>query len=406
MFLSHLQDQSQMNPVVRLPPLSTKNYCKQQQTMPRHYKLHLFLSEFICTFMYTFLSQCALASLELTGTQNDVLGRKVATSISFGLAYLFAQLTSSNLIPAAAITNPALTFACATFKLIRWSQVPFLLAGQYLGAFIAAPILHATFNDKLDHRHEDGLLSGMNSTLKAHGNILSTGKFFTSFPPTEVTLTQLFISYTLATCFLSFIANVIMQTSINSVDEQQLQTTSSVTHRRNCNRSNSNYRNHNHQFSTLPSTSPAILTSRLTQVPHSRRPFYTSSALVLVLIAFEANGGPVVNPAQDFSPRLYISIFGWGASAFNLYHFSYWWFCCILAPHLGACIGLVMQQILFSLSTNACLNINGTHSTHHCLLRNRNIQNQYTHSHGNHNHNHSHHYQQPDIIATKAGDGI
>lgn len=257
-------------------------------------RFKLFMSEFLATFVLVYLSQCSVASYELIGTQNDTLNRQLATIMAQGLAYLFACLLTLNL--SGAHLNPAYTFACASFGQLGWGRAVIYVCAQYLGAFVAAIFLHATYSDKLAQRHSEGLLLGLNSSLKAHGNILSTGKLFSSYPPTEVSLTQLTISYTLATAHLMLLLQ-------------------------------------------------AISESKLVRVARCLRPIYSAGALCLVLAAFSANGGPVWNPAQDFSPRLYIALFGWGSPAFNLYNNKYWLLCGLVAPHLGALVGFALYRL-------------------------------------------------------------
>lgn len=266
-----------------------------QEKLINKVRFKLFMSEFLGTFLFVFLGQSAMTSFELIGTQNDTMNRQLATIITYGLAYLLATLLALNL--SGAHLNPAYTLTCALFGQLHWGRAISYTSAQYLGSFLAAIFLHATHSDKLTQRHSEGLLTGMNSTLRAHGNILSTGKLFSSYPPTEVSLTQLTISYVLATAHLMFLLL-------------------------------------------------AIHESKLVRIPRSLRPFYLASALSLILAAFSSNGGPVINPAQDFSPRLYIAMFGWGSSAFNLYDYKYWWLCGIIAPHLGAIVGYGLYQVL------------------------------------------------------------
>lgn len=267
----------------------------EQLALANKIKFKLFISELLGTFIFVYLGQAGLASFELTGTQNDMFTRLLASISSQGLAYLFASLLTLSI--SGAYLNPAYTIASATFGKLKWGRAINHCLAQYLGAFLAAVFLHSTYFDKLNQRHLEGLLMGPNVTLRAHGNILSTGKLFTSYPPTEVSHGQLFVSYTFATA----------------------------------------------HFVLLLVTSHE---AKLVRIPRSLRPFYLAAALCLILSAFSANGGPVLNPAQDFSPRLYIALFGWGSAAFNLYNFKYWWICGLVAPHLGALIGLTIYRLL------------------------------------------------------------
>lgn len=269
-------------------------------------RLKLFVSEFLGTFLLVHLSQTGLTSLELIGTQNDTINRQMGTILIFGLAYMLAVLLTLNL--SGAHLNPAYTVASAFYGRLSWSQAINYLVAQYSSSFLSAIFLHATYSDKLNQRHSEGLLLGNNSTLRAHGSILSTGKFFSSYPPTEVSLTQLTISYTLASAhFILFLA--------------------------------------------------LIQESKLIRIPRCMRPIYMSAALVLVQAAFSANGGPVLNPAQDFAPRLYIALSGWGSASFNLHHYTYWWLCGLLAPHVGALIGFALYRLLTQLSESKLVSL-------------------------------------------------
>ena len=296
-----------------------------------------FLAELLGTFIFVYLGQSALTSFELIGTQNDMLNRQLATIISYGLAYAFASLLTLNL--SGGHLNPAYTFASATFGRLSWSRAFSYFFAQYLGAFVAAIFLHATYSDKLTQRHTEGLLSGMNVSLRAHGNVLSTGKLFASHPPTEVSLGQLTISYTLATAHLTLL--------------------------------------------TL-----AINESRLVRIAKSMRPWYLAGALCLILAAFSANGGPVWNPAQDFSPRLYIALFGWGSSAFNLYNYKYWILCGLVAPHVGALIGFALYRLFDQLRDFADLQPPGRNQ----LDANNNNNNNNSNNHRLHQQQHHFHH--------------
>ena len=293
------------------------------------------MSEFLATFVFVYLGQAATTSFELIGTQNDTIARQLATTFNYGLAYLMASLLALNL--SGAHLNPAYTVASATFGQLKWRHAFNYVCAQYLGSFVAAIFLHATYSDKLNQRHSEGLLIGTNSTLRAHGNILSTGKLFSSYPITDVSLTQLTIGYILAAAHLMLLLRTIHH-------------------------------------------------SKLVKIQTNAKPFYLAAALCLTLGAFSANGGPVLNPAQDFSPRLYISLFGWGSSALNLYHYRYWWLCGIVAPHFGALLGFGLYQILDNLNTvhkRKPIYLYHHHPHHHHVLDAPDNNHRYTLSSGN-----------------------
>lgn len=277
--------------------VQTEYVCRNRANSlpPNGRRLCHFVSEFLGTLVYVFLGQAALTSFELMGTQNDTIARQSATTVAYSLAYLSSILLTIS--SSGAHLNPAYSIARASYGYIDWSLALNYILAQYLGAFVAAMLIHATYNDKLSQRHSIGSLIGKNSTLKAHGHPLSTGKLFSSYPPTEVSISPLIFSYILASTF--FFLLII-----------------------------------------------AIQESRPLRLSNQVKPIYMASALALVLVAFSANGGPVLNPAQDFSPRLYTALVGWGSSAFNLHQYQYFWLCGIMAPHFGALLGFGIFQIL------------------------------------------------------------
>lgn len=291
-----------MDDVKSIKTLVDHDYPAYRDNLQRSNSLvKLFSSEFLGTFIFVYIGQCVITSFEFTGTQSETSIKLLGTLICYSLSLLVAVLLTLSV--SGAHLNPAFTIAAATFGHLNWHKVPIYLLGQYSGSFVAACFLHITYNDKIAHRHAEGLLNGMNMTLRAHGNILSSGKFFTTFPPIEVSLTQLFISYSLATTHFSLLLI-------------------------------------------------SIYESKLVRLPKYLQPIYVAMALLVTLAAFCANGGPAINPAVDFAPRLYISLSGWGTSAFNLYHYTYWWLCGILAPHLGALIGVGLYKIIITLHKN------------------------------------------------------
>lgn len=266
----------------------------------RNIRLRRFVSEFFGTLFLVFLGQSALTSFELMGTQSDIISRQSATTFAYALSFLIA--TSLTLSSSGAHLNPAYSLASATYGYNSWGQATVSMLAQYLGSFTAAILLHASYSDKITQRHSVGMLLGKNATQRAHGHILSTGKFFSSYPATEVSLFQLIVSYTIATTHLFIIIL-------------------------------------------------AIQDAKLVRISKQVKPLYMAAALALTLLSFSANGGPVLNPAQDFSPRLYTAMFGWGTAAFDLHHYHYWWLCGLMAPHFGAIIGFGLYQILIGLGS-------------------------------------------------------
>ena len=77
----------------------------------------------------------------------------------------------------------------------------------------------------------------------------------------------------------------------------------------------------------------------------------------LIPVSFGFNAGYAINPARDFSPRLFTLIAGWGAETFS-YGDTYWFYVPILGPFVGGAIGAACYTLL--VDKQVCVRIFGT----------------------------------------------
>ena len=63
----------------------------------------------------------------------------------------------------------------------------------------------------------------------------------------------------------------------------------------------------------------------------------------LIGMTFGFNAGYAINPARDFSPRLFTFMAGWGSDVFTAFN-NWWW-----VPVVGPCIGGVLGGLLYDL---------------------------------------------------------
>ena len=89
------------------------------------------------------------------------------------------------------------------------------------------------------------------------------------------------------------------------------------------------------------------------QVSKQLVPFFIGLTILAIGICFGFNCGFAINPARDFSPRLFTgdninnkayedyliisAVSGWGVSVFSFS--NQWWLVPILATHIGAVLG-------------------------------------------------------------------
>ena len=64
--------------------------------------------------------------------------------------------------------------------------------------------------------------------------------------------------------------------------------------------------------------------------------------------SFGFNAGYAINPARDFSPRLFTLIAGWGTETFS-YHDTYWFYVPILGPFIGGAVGAATYTFLVNI---------------------------------------------------------
>lgn len=175
--------------------------------------------------------------------------------------------------------NPAITVAVASIGHFPWSKVVPYLVAQHLGGFAAAAAIYATFYDNIQ--------------TVGHGGH-KTAHMFCSTQPPDVSLYSSFLG--------SFWGTAVFLFGIAAILDQK-----------------SNMK-----------------------PPKWYWPLGVSFVLMVSLAAFGTNGGPNVNPAADFAPRLFASCVGWSSV---LWHGSWWWVIGLVAPHLGALFGLWIYRI-------------------------------------------------------------
>lgn len=115
--------------------------------------------EFLGTYILVFIG-CSSVALEVLHSSFNSLA--VIASI-WGVAVILAILASRPFSPAH--LNPAVSIAMATLKKTRWSQLPLLMAFQFLGAFLAGASIYLLFSSSLiDFETSNNILRGSTSS--------------------------------------------------------------------------------------------------------------------------------------------------------------------------------------------------------------------------------------------------
>jgi glycerol uptake facilitator-like aquaporin len=158
------------------------------------------------------------------------------------------------------------------------------LAGQFLGAFIAAVLVYFSYFDALH-----------NSNFEFHS--IDTASVFTTYPYPYLSILNGLYVQTIAT-FLFIIMYLTLTDERNKV---------------------------------LHWSVVALL---------------MGLCLTIIGTSFGYNTAFALNPARDFSPRLFILIAGWGGLSFSAYNYSFW--IPLVAPMLGSFFATVFYTIFIA----------------------------------------------------------
>ncbi|MDR3243229.1 MAG: aquaporin family protein [Elusimicrobiota bacterium] len=133
-----------------------------------------FLAELLGTGCLVYLGDSVVANVILKGTKGFNSGWIV---ITFGWAFAVAIPVLMFGPFSGAHFNPAVTIGLASVGIVKWSQVPVYIIGQFLGAFIGAFLVWLQYKDHFDATEDPGTQLGVFATGPA---IRNTGRNFIS----------------------------------------------------------------------------------------------------------------------------------------------------------------------------------------------------------------------------------
>lgn len=262
----------------------------------------LFLAELFGTFILVTLIDSSIAQKVLTETKdvitikdgngtitgtftqfheglNTFLGIQLGhfVGITFGI-FVCGGVSGGHI-------NPAVTLAMAIIGRLEWKKVPAYMAGQFLGAFIACPIIYAIYVNGVTELHARG-----GSAM----GVWATGP------------------YGFATAGMA-IGDQIFGTAILLI------VIMAVTDKRNI------------------------------DVPASTVPFCVGLAVFAVGLGFGTNAGFALNPARDFAPRIFESFIYASDPFTRGGLTPYYFWIPALIPFVGAVAGALVYLLLIEL---------------------------------------------------------
>lgn len=252
------------------------------------------LAEMIGTYLLVMIGDSAVANYKLN-RDSKVGVDHFAVAFAFGIGAMAGIAASSQI--SGSHMNPAVTLAFAIIGKLSFRKMAHYLFGQYMGAFLAATTVYLAYHEAIDAfdggkrvPYQEIIDHNQTNHLIDH----STGVIYSTYPAIWITETGALLDQIIATFALVF--------------------------------------------------SVLVITGRKAKLPDYLHPFMLGMLICGIVIAFGLNCGAALNPARDFSPRLFQLISGYGWKAFKPVNSFYWLLAGILGPHIGAILAAWMHQ--------------------------------------------------------------
>jgi glycerol uptake facilitator protein len=129
----------------------------------------MFLGEVVGTAVLILLGDGVVAGVLLNKSKAQNAGWVVIT-FAWGFAVFCGVFTSLAVTDGVAHLNPAVTLGLAAIDATEWSDVPTLIAGQFIGAFIGATLVWLAYLPHWEQTEDPGLKLAVFSTGPAIRN--------------------------------------------------------------------------------------------------------------------------------------------------------------------------------------------------------------------------------------------
>lgn len=268
-------------------------------------------AEFLGTFVLMFVglgvnAQVTLGKLEIpAGAESTVthfgFGDWFSINAGWGLAVIMGVYVAGGIT--GAHINPAVTFAMAVRKRLPWKKVaPYVLA-QLAGAFVASLLIYLVYYEAINaYEHERASNTLSAAALAAAGEhtprTMATAGIWATYPRQFSDGKQ-----------LSLIGGLTDQIAGTAM---------------------------------LLLCILALIDKKNVAPQANIGPLFVGGTVFMIGMSFGSNCGYAINPARDFSPRLFTYVAGWGGQVFDV-HNGLWW----LVPIVGPCIGAVLGAVVY-----------------------------------------------------------
>lgn len=270
-----------------------------------------FFAEFLGTLVLMVFGLAVNAQVSLGDQQ---YGTYLSINIGWGLAVVFGVYVAGGVT--GAHINPAVTLALAVNREFPWSKVLPYMAAQFLGAFLASALIYVVYLEAIDayeiasiqeivleENVEDATQVLANTSGEDPPRTLKTAGIWSTYPRQFSTLRWVsnwsgFLDQVVGTALLLLCI--------------------------------------------------CALTDERNMAPKSNlAPLLIGAVVLMIGMSMGANCAYAINPARDFSPRLFSWVAGWGGQVFRSPNTT-WYLVPILGPFLGGIIGVQLYRLMIS----------------------------------------------------------
>ena len=242
-------------------------------------------AEFLGTFVLMVFGLGVNAQVTLGGGVN---GEYLSINLGWGLAVTLAVYCCAGV--SGAHINPAVTLALAAHKRFEWSKVcPYMIA-QFAGAFAGAALVYLTYYDAIHAFHEGAKLV----PPAEH----ATAGIFATYP-------QDYINPLFGGLIDQIVGTALLVLVVFALGDEK---------------------------NSAPQSNLA--------------PLIVGAIVAMIGMSYGLNTGYAINPARDFSPRLFTFLAGWGNEVFTAGK-GFWWVP-IVGPFVGGVIGGLIYDLFLT----------------------------------------------------------
>ena len=270
-----------------------------------------FFAEFLGTLVLMVFGLAVNAQVNLGDQQ---YGTYLSINLGWGLAVVFGVYVAGGVT--GAHINPAVTLALAVNREFPWSKVLPYMAAQFIGAFLASALIYVVYLEAIDAYEiarvqetiaeesvEDATQAMAGTVEGAPPRSLKTAGIWSTYP--RQFSTQRWVSN-----WSGFLDQVV--------------------------------------GTALLLLCICALTDERNMAPKSNlAPLLIGAVVLMIGMSMGANCAYAINPARDFSPRLFTWLAGWGGQVFRSPNTT-WYLVPIMGPFLGGIIGVQLYHLMIS----------------------------------------------------------